>query len=316
MINPELTAIARSILERDYQSDESIKTLSPLKGGEWSAAHKFSIDGRDFVIRVSHTADNFRRDSAAAGWSSPALPIPQIIKLDSYQEHYYAVSPFFRGEAFESLSAAELERAIPGFLSMMCALRSVNLDSTTGFGTLTAAGSGTFRSWQEALLDVNSDRAENLNHGWSKALDRFPEARRRYDRFYEKLSRLVKYCPEQRRVIHSDLLYANLLMHDGKISAVLDWGCAMIGDPVYDIAIFAFFEPWFPAFTQVGLIEKMRRSFLDESPDNGQDFGRRAAACQIHLTLGNVAFCVLSDGKFDFNEYLDRLDAVLDEAGL
>jgi len=311
MIQPELTAIARQILEQNYQSDEPAKTLTQLKGGEWSAAHRFSLDNQDFVIRVSHTPENFYRDSIAAGWSAPDLPIPQIIKIDRYKDHYYAISPFFSGEAFEGLSAAGLEQTIPGFLSMMTALQSVNLDSVAGFGTLTPSGSGAFQSWSEALLDVNNDRPDSLTHGWKKTLSEIPEAQRKYDQFYEQLTGLVKYCPEQKHLIHSDLLYQNLLVHNHNISAVLDWGCAMIGDPVYDIAIFDFFEPWYPAFTQLSLIHKMRQSYLEQSPDNRRNFDQRSAACQIHLTLGNIAYCIFSNGKHDYNEHINRLDKVL-----
>ena len=311
MIKPELNAIAQVILEQNYQSNEPIRTLIPLKGGEWSAAYKYSVNSNNFVIRLSHTPENFYRDNIAAGWMSPALPVPQIIKIDRYQDQYYAISPFFYGAAFENLSAADLEQTIPDFLSMMTALQSVNLNSIAGYGTLTPAGNGAFHSWAEALLDVNNDRPDSLIHGWRKTLSETPEAQRKYDQFYEKLTQLVKYCPEQKHIIHSDLLYQNLLVHNHKISAVLDWGCAMIGDPLYDIAIFAFFEPWYPAFTQVNLIQKMHQSYIEQSPDNRQNFNQRIAAYQIHLTLGNIAYCVFSKGKHDFYEHINRLDEVL-----
>ena len=295
MLKPELTAIARSILEINYRSGEPITTLIPLKGGEWSAAYRFSMDGSNFVIRLSHTDENFHRDRIAAQWSSPDLPIPRIIRIDRYQDQYYAISPFFSGEPFEFLSAARLERTISGFLSMMTALQSINLDCVVGYGTLTAVGEGTFNSWSEALLDVNNDKPEYLTHGWRKALAEFPDVQLKYDGFYEQLTKLVEFCPEKKHIIHSDLLYQNLLVHTHKISALLDWGCAMIGDPVYDLAMFSFFEPWYPAFTEVNLIERMRQSFLEHSPDNRRYFEERMLACQIHLTLGNIAYCALSD---------------------
>jgi len=165
MIKPELTTIAKSILELNYQSDEPIKTLLPLKGGEWSSAYKFGLDGDNFVIRLSHTAENFYRDKIASQWSSSDLPIPQIISIDRYQGQNYAISPFFDGEAFEMLSVSDLEQTIPGFLSMMTALQSVNLNSVEGYGTISPEGKGAFRSWAEALLDVENDRPDSLTHG-------------------------------------------------------------------------------------------------------------------------------------------------------
>ena len=314
MIKPELTAAAEQILKRNYQSDEPATTLVPLKGGEWSAAYRFTAGSQDLVIRLSHTAENFHRDKIASRWSSPGLPIPQIIKIGRYNDQHYAISPFFNGEPFEMLSAADLEQTVPGFLSMMTALQSISLDSMKGYGTIAPEGHGVFHSWSEALLDVNSDRPDNLLHGWKKTLSGFPEAQRKYDGFYEELTKLVRYCPEHRRLIHSDLLYQNLLVDNHKISAVLDWGCAMIGDPVYDIAIFAFFEPWYPAFSQVGLVESMRHIYIEQLADNRQNLEQRIAACQIHLTLGNIAYCVCSEGKHDYNEHINRLDAVLSKA--
>jgi len=53
MLKPELTAIAQLILEQNYRSDEPVKTLIPLKGGEWSAAYKFSLGNQNFVIRLT-----------------------------------------------------------------------------------------------------------------------------------------------------------------------------------------------------------------------------------------------------------------------
>jgi hypothetical protein len=75
--------------------------------------------------------------------------------------------------------------------------------------------------------------------------------------------------------------------------------------------MFSFFEPWFPAFAQVKLIDKMRQSFLAQSPDNLLNFEQRMTAYQIHLTLGNIAFCAISEGKFGYSEHIARLEEVL-----
>jgi len=311
MLKPELTTIAESILRQDFRSDEPVKTLVPLKGGEWSAAYKFCADNRYYVIRLSHTPENFYRDSFAARISLPELPVPQIIKIDRYQEQFYAISPFFDGEPFEKLSTSELAQTIPCFLRMMTALQSINLDLTEGYGTITPEGQGAFRSWRDALLDVYNDRHENLTHGWKKILASDPAAECKYNRFFEQLTELVPFCPELKHLIHSDLLYQNLLVSDNRISAVLDWGCAMIGDPAYDIAIFSFFEPWFPAFTETNLVNMMCESYIAQSPENALNFEQRVTAYQIHLTLGNIAFCAYSEGKFDYYEHIDRLEKIL-----
>ena len=316
MLKPELTAITKLILKQNYQSDEPGMTLVPIKSGEWSAAYMFSMDNLSFVIRLSHTPENFCRDKAAAKWSSPGLPIPQIIKMDRYQDQYYAISPFFHGKPFEKLSANDLEQTIPDFLSVMTALQSISLYSAEGYGTLTSEGQGAFQSWSEALLDVKNDHQNSLIHGWKKTLAETPDAQRKFNHFYMQLTELVRFCPEQKHPIHSDLLSQNLLVNNHRISAVLDWGCAMIGDPVYDIALISFFEPWYPAFSQAGLIHKMRESYFALSSNNSENFLPRVTAYQIHLTLSNIAYCLFSEGKHDYNEHINRLEEILEENSL
>ncbi|HEX2324018.1 MAG TPA: phosphotransferase [Chloroflexota bacterium] len=50
------------------------------------------------------------------------------------------------------------------------------------------------------------------------------------------LEALVEACTEGRHLIHSDLLHYNVLVSEEQISAVLDWGCGMFGDFLYDVA--------------------------------------------------------------------------------
>ena len=315
MLKPELTTIAESILKQYYQFDEFVETLVPLKGGEWSAAYKYRFDGYDYVIRLSNVNDNFYRDKFATGYSSVALPIPQIINIDKYEDQYYALSPFYYGEPFEKLSVINLDKTISSFIKMMTALQSTNLNSIRGYGTITNTGLGAFNSWNDALLDVNKERSDSLIPGWKSILRKDIRALSKYNLFYQQLDDLVSFCPKSKGLIHGDLLYQNLLVDNAKISAVLDWGCAMIGDPLYDIAIFSFFEPWYPAFSQVKLIDKMIQSYLAQSPDNSTNFKERMLAYQIHLTLGNIAYCAYSLGEHDYNQHIKRLEAVIENFG-
>ena len=56
----------------------------------------------------------------------------------------------------------------------------------------------------------------------------------------------MKCCPEARYLVHSDLLNNNVLAAGDRVAAVLDWGCAVYGDFVYDLAW--FWQSWYPAW--------------------------------------------------------------------
>jgi len=45
-------------------------------------------------------------------------------------------------------------------------------------------------------------------------------------------------APSERRWLHADLHYANVLVQDGRFSAIVDWGDICAGDPATDLAAF------------------------------------------------------------------------------
>ena len=85
-----------------------------------------------------------------------------------------------------------------------------------------------------------------------------------------RLPHLVDACPEQRFLVHGDLLNYNVLVSTCAVSAVIDWGCSLYGDFLYDVAWLAFWAPWYPAWTGVDFATEAARHYaaigLDEFP--------------------------------------------------
>ena len=46
-----------------------------------------------------------------------------------------------------------------------------------------------------------------------------------------------------RSLLHCDLMNRNVLVDEGRINAVFDWGCGRLGDHLYDLAWFEFWGP-------------------------------------------------------------------------
>ena len=55
---------------------------------------------------------------------------------------------------------------------------------------------------------------------------------------------LTDNCPEERKLVHGDFGSNNMLTDGKKITGVLDWDCALYGDPLYDIAGIIFWSTW------------------------------------------------------------------------
>ena len=51
--------------------------------GAWSSAFGFEEGGGSFVVRIGEHVSDFRRDEAMSQFTSPALPIPEVIAIGS-----------------------------------------------------------------------------------------------------------------------------------------------------------------------------------------------------------------------------------------
>jgi hygromycin-B 4-O-kinase len=281
-------ATTTHFLQENY--GQRVVDVEPLGAGGWSEAYSFVHDGVKFVIRWSHVADNFERDAYAVRYRRDGLPIPSITASGRMDHTFYAISPFIDGTVLEALPLPELEQTLPAILKLFRALRSVDLSAATGFGFWNGQGHGSHKSWSAFLLDDKNASAGSLIHGWRAKLEASPMGMTAYDQLWQSLVSLVKQCPEERSLVHSDLLNRNVLAASGQIAAVLDWGSSFYGDSLYDVAWFTFYEPWFPHFKEVSLARRLQDDFQADPRANQDNLEARLLCYLLDIGIGSIAY--------------------------
>jgi len=84
-------------------------------------------------------------------------------------------------------------------------------------------------------------------------------------------------------VIHSDLTAGNVLVVDGTVSAVFDWGNSLVGDWLYDVAWLVFWSPWHPGLDADFVVSETRRRCAETGADV-ESFDERLRCCQLHIS--------------------------------
>jgi hygromycin-B 4-O-kinase len=269
-----------------------VTDVEPIGGGAWSKAYAFRRDGAHFVARFGGYPDDFGKDRLAGRYASAALPIPAVTEIGRACDGYYAISERMFGGFVDHLDGERMRATLPSLFGALDAARGADLSATTGYGSWDAEGVGAFPSWREALLDVATDRPEDKGHGWRRRLEASATGVERFDAALDHLRSLAAFCPGERHLIHRDLLHFNVLVAADRISAVLDWGCALYGDFLYDPACFAFWSAWFPAWQGIDFREEAARHFAAiglEVPH----FDERFRCCQVHAGLDAQQFQAL-----------------------
>lgn len=269
---------------------KDISAVKPLGEGGWSYAFTFLIGDAKNVIRWGNVPDNFERDAFAHTFITDGLPVPPITEIGEANNSFFAISPFVVGNFLEALSPNDLEIASPSVIKMFRALRAVDMSTSTGFGSWNKDGKGNHDSWKGFLQDNGDKSAESLIKGWKEHLESPSMGTDAYDKLWGKFKSLIDYCPEDRSVVHSDLVNRNVLVSDGKVTAVLDWGSSFFGDPLYDIAWLIFCDPWCPNFKSTQLIPQLLEDFKADPNSNTKNMDERLLCYQLNIAAGSIAY--------------------------
>lgn len=295
-----------------------VRDVAPLGKGEWSRAFAFRRIGSeaagDYVIRFGAYLEDFAKDRLAARYAGPDLPIPQIIEIGEAFGGYYAIAGRVFGGYIDEVDEAQMRSLLPSLFAALDAARLADLSDTTGYGGWGADGAAPFPSWRAVLLDVANDRPTDRIGGWRARLAASSVGAEPFDRAYEQLAALADSAAdaaEERHLIHSDLLHFNVLVEGARVTGVLDWGCGLYGDFLYDLAWFCFWQPWYPAWRRIDFRAEALRHYASVGLAVPH-FEARLRCCQIHIGLGSQAYQAYAGLWSDLRETADRTLAIMD----
>jgi hygromycin-B 4-O-kinase len=262
--------------------------VSLVGEGAWSQCFGFRRGEDELVVRFGRYVDDFDKDQRAYRYASPQLPIPQVLEIGQAFERYYAISTRVHGAPLESLDETQWRAVIPAVVSVLEAMRTADLSSSSGFGGWRMDGNASHDRWSSRLLAVREDTPDQRTHGWRERLAACPQGIETFEWGFEVLKTLVDDTVP-RCLLHSDLINRNVLVRDNQITGVFDWGCSAYGDHLYDLAWFEFWAPWYPRLDMHSLRSALERRWaqIGYRPENKES---RLAACYLHIGLDHLAY--------------------------
>jgi hygromycin-B 4-O-kinase len=296
-------ARVEAFLATRFGSD--VSDVAHLGVGVWSKAFAFRRAGCDYVIRFGAHQEDFAKDRLAARYACPALPIPHVVELGEAFGGYYAISERVCGGYIDDVDETQMRALLPSLFAALDVARLADLSGTTGYGAWGADGTAPYPSWRAALLDVANDRPADRTHGWCERLAASSVGIGPFEEAYGHLQALADRVPEERHLIHSDLLHSNVLVEADRVTGVLDWGCGMYGDFLYDLAWLCFWQPWYPAWQRIDFREEATHHYASIGLDVPH-FEERFRCCQIHIGLAGQAYMAYAGNWTDLQDTARR----------
>jgi hygromycin-B 4-O-kinase len=284
-------AEAKAFLREHVAADAS--EVEILTGGDWSQAFGFTCSEGDFVIRFGRHVDDYQKDLAASKVASERLPIPRVTEIGEALDGYFCISERVRGTMLDVLPPGRLSSTLPSIFALFDGLR----EADPGFTNPAKS------TWAEDLLAV--DQETERIHGWH---DRMLSSRFGPDTYLRGLDFVrerLPNLPTAKHLIHNDLLHNNVLVGADRIAGVIDWGCAIAGDHLYELATFTLYQPWSP--NMIGIEwRKLMLEHLRCQGVNVADFNERLQTYEVHLGLVGMAYCAFLDDDAEFHRVAQR----------
>jgi aminoglycoside phosphotransferase (APT) family kinase protein len=272
--------------------------VAELRGGDWSSAFAFQLEGRDLVARFGQWREEFEKDVAAMAFAVPDLPIPRVLEIGDAFDGAYAISERYFGVFLEDLDVEGFRLVLPALLRALDAMRSARVpDNARGV------------PWSEWLRTLLIDHPGARVSGWRDKIATSPELDALFVAGQNAFEDLVDACPDLRHVLHLDLVNRNVLVsYDStRVEAVFDWGCLAHGDFLYDIAWLLFWAPWHPGLAATDI----RGAVLDHYATTGvtvDNFDERIRCYELHIGVHHLAYNTFVAGReADLGEIASRL---------
>lgn len=287
-----------------------ISGIQPVGLGEWSRAFFFNAGDQAKVIRLSDFDEDFVKDRFAGRFNAPGLPVPPVEEIGTAFGGYYAITPRVEGVLLDHLDAAGVRAALPALMRLFLALYAADSAGTQGYGGFGADGNATLPSWRDFLNSANPDAPGSRQAGWRDNLARHPQESALYQQGRARLDELIPLCPEERHLVHNDLLHYNVIMQGQQVAAVIDWGCGLWGDFLYDLAVFTTWQFYYPAMAGIDFVAAARDAFTGAGIPLPH-FAARLQCCQIHLLLDSLGYNAWKGDAVNLELAIRRLGEVM-----
>jgi hygromycin-B 4-O-kinase len=195
------------------------------------------------------------------------------------------------GAPMTALSGDAYEHSLASVFDTLLALASVDVSDTGGFGWMDEKGWGKFDAWAGHLLFVREEEPEEMFYGkWHHLFETTFLDRRIFERYSEEMALLLDGLEAPRALVHGGFGYDNVLIHEAKVSAVLDWQDVRFGDPLFDVAYLDF---WPSGFDLVDRFE----AHCDGRGVSQVNYHRRVRCYKYNIGLDAMRFFALTGNR-------------------
>jgi len=247
--------------------------------GMESSVLAFTWKGEEYILRVNIEDSGFKKDLwCQQRFSSEVLPIPEILEISDFSQNLaYCISRRLPGVTLENSSTNVIKKLIFPVSEAWNEIAQSQIPDQNRFGLFDDKGHANYSSWKEFLRSsiYRPDRK------WGELFTKKILDAEILKPIMQNYLELTDKCPEERKLVHGDFGSNNMLTDGKKITGVLDWDCALYGDPLFDVAGIFFWSTWLECM-------QIQAVFFRKELCNEPNFKTRIKCYQLRCGLEEI----------------------------
>ena len=308
----EKPTISKKDLEKVISNNFNIpfENLQEIPGGEIARTYSFNIGKNKFFLQFNQAnmsggtrteLDYFDRFKALN------IPVRNVVKRDVINGIHYSITKEVKGKELQKLSETEIKELLPFIYDALINISKIDIKNTTGYGWFCSEGNGMFSTWRDHINFVMEEEPDELFYGkWYDLFETTFLDKRTYEKYYQKMKELLKYLPEDRYFMHGNFSFANILIHNKKISAIIDWQDSRYGDFLLDFTYFVF---WLSDSLGNYIIENFKEH-LESINMKNENYYERIECYKYYFGLDALRFYAKTDQKESYDYALKLLEKI------
>ncbi len=271
-----------------------------LAKGMWSCAYFFTSNGKNYVIRTGSDDRDFKKDKLVSQLlQGSGLPVPNILALGKYESLHYAISE--RCEGYTMIDENINENDVLRLYECLWQLQQFNMSHLPGWKLIDEDDEDELNGWQDGLLDFQNHK---MDYTIEDLVSREALPKEVIEKAINKISRLLPFCKTKKYLLHGDFGFDNALTDGKRITGLIDWAEARLGDFLYDVASLIFNA------SSINY-KKIWLQFLGEKKITIENMNERLLCYQLVMGLNNIAIAAHLNKPKVLNEDLKRLTNLL-----
>jgi len=283
------------------------EAVSRIGTGQISATFECVGRGELFVVQFSEpamgTGVDFERRFRER-LTQVSVPLRELICEGLDDGLRWTVTRKAVGETMTALSGDDYEQSLVSVFDTLLAMASVDVSDTGGFGWLDESGWGKFDSWAGHILFVREEEPDEMFYGkWHHLFETTFLEHSRYERYSETMALLLEGLETPRALVHGGFGHNNILIHEARVSAVLDWQDARFGDPLFDVAYLDFWP------SGIDLVDRFE-AHCDERGVSQVNYRRRVRCYKYNIGLDSMRFFAKTDNRSAYDAAVQIIEGL------